>query len=589
MKLIARPLCLIATLSLVPASPAVSVDFAQAAVAPGQVPAPAPAAPAAPAAPGVVPPRPTTPAAQQAKPEEQLRIVADPATNSLIIYSTVQEFQNIKTILKDLDQIPRQVLLDVLVAEVTLTDNQKLGVDYEVLARNPASIFGQRFPSAGAVRTLGDLFPIRPETGNSAFGGGISGVFGGKDIKAFVNALQSDTRFKVLSSPSILATDNRPARIQVGTEEPIATGTTTAQVGTPASSTSIQYRNTGRIVTIIPQVNSQGLVNLQILAEVSQRRERNVAIGADTFPAFDTRQAETTAVVQDGDTLVIGGIITDNRNRTRSGIPYLMDLPVVGRFFSTTSDESERTELIMLITPHVVRNRDDSQQVTESFKNSLGIIRNELERMTREKEKLLQNAPPPLPQPAAPGPSGDQPPAPNLPQTAPSPAPAPSAAPAPPNASNAPMKPILFGPNGSPIAADAEDLPFQPRSPQREAYEANASRQNSVASSAAPAPIVALVKAEPTGKIPVKGTLPKPQTGPLWSVQVASFAQRKDAEALAASLRALGYDAFTQEAEVAARQWHRVRVGKTSNQKDAFELQKTLRANNKFEQAFVTR
>jgi cell division septation protein DedD len=438
------------------------------------------------------------------------------------------------------------------------------------------------------------LFPT-----NGPFGGGVSGVFGGKDIKAFVNALQSDSRFKVLSSPSILATDNRPARIQVGTEEPIATGTTTAQVGTPASSTSIQYRNTGRIVTIIPQVNSQGLVNLQILAEVSQKRDKNVTIGADTFPAFDTRQAETTAVVQDGDSLVIGGIITDSKNRTRSGVPYLMDLPIVGRFFSTTSDEAERTELIMLITPHVVRNREDAQQITEAFRNSLATVRNELERMAREKAKLLQSAPPPQPQPAAPGPSGDQPPPPILPQTAPAPAPAPSAAPAPPNASNAPTKTIIFGPAGSPIAADVEELPFQTTGPLREAYEANRIRRNMTDTAqrddqaAMQPPILALaVKAGAEShppKIPVKSSLPGSKPGPVWMVQVAAFAHKKDAEVLATNLRALGYDAFTQEAEVDAKLWHRVRVGKTSNQKDALELRKTLTANNKFEQAFVTR
>ena len=318
-----------------------------------------------------------------AKPDEQLRVVADPGTNSLIIYGTVQEFQNIKNILKDLDAVPRQVLLNVLVAEVTLSDNQSLGVDYEVLRRNPASIFGQRFGSAGAVRTLGEAFPS-----GGVFGNGVSGVFGGRDIKAIVNALQSDTRFKVLSSPTILATDNRPARIQVGTEEPIATGTISQAVGGVANSTSIQYRNTGRIVTIIPQVNSQGLVNLQILAEVSQRRNDPVTVGQDSFPAFDTRQAETSAVVQDGETLAIGGIITDSKSRTRSGIPYLMDLPVFGRFFSTTSDEVDRTELIMLISPNVIRNRVESRTVTEDFKNKLSTLRNELEKFRREQEKL---------------------------------------------------------------------------------------------------------------------------------------------------------------------------------------------------------
>jgi len=302
---------------------------------PGQVQPPAIVAPqpAQPQAPGVARPAGQTQPAQQ---QEQLRIVADPATNSLIVYGTAQEFQNIKNILKDLDAIPRQVLLDVMVAEVTLSDNQSLGVDYEIAKNFPSSIFGQKFGSAGAIRTLGELFPT-----NNTFGGGVSGIFGGKDIRAFINALQSDARFRVLSTPSILATDNRPARIQVGTEEPIATGTISQAVGGVANSTSIQYRNTGRIVTIIPQVNSQGLVNLQILAEVSQRREKNVEVGQDTFPAFDSRIAETTAVVQDGDTLVIGGIITDGKNQTRSGVPYLMDIPVIGRFFRTTTDTSD--------------------------------------------------------------------------------------------------------------------------------------------------------------------------------------------------------------------------------------------------------
>ncbi len=373
------------------------VAFA-AAAAPGQVPTPVPATPQLTAPPpGAGVPRPVGQAQPGQQQQEQLRIVADPATNSLIIYGTTQEYQNVKSILRELDAVPRQVLLEVMVAEVTLSDTQSLGVDYQILGRNAQSIFGQKFGSAGAIRTLGDLFPT-----NNTYGGGVSGVFGGKDIKAFVNALQSDARFRVLSTPSILATDNKPARIQVGTEEPIATGTLSAVTGgvTPSSSTTIQYRNTGRIVTIIPQVNSQGLVNLQILAEVSQRREKNVDVGQDSFPAFDSRQAETTAVVQDGDTLVIGGIITDSKNQTRSGVPYLMDIPVVGRFFRTTTDTTERTELIMMITPRVIRNRDDTRVVTADFKAGLEKVRAELERAAHDRAKLLPPRPlPPLPDP----------------------------------------------------------------------------------------------------------------------------------------------------------------------------------------------
>lgn len=566
---------------------------------------------------GIVPPRPATAAGQQAKPEEQMRIVADPATNSLIIYGTVQEYQNIKTILKELDQVPRQVLLDVLIAEVTLTNDQSLGIDYSINENRPSSIFGQSYPSAGALRTLGSLFANNafPPPGGQ-FGNGLTAIFGSSDLRAIINALQADSRVKILSSPSILASDNRPARIQVGSQEPVATGSVSTPISTGgvigtttdfATSATIQYQNTGRIVTIIPQVNSQGLVNLQILAEVSAiNPSAEVTLGTSgTFPSFDIRQAETTAVVQDGNTLAIGGIITDNKTRSRSGIPYLMDLPVVGRFFGTTRDTTARTELIMLITPHVIRDRGEARQATEDFKNSLGAVRDELERMAREKAKLLQSAPPPQPQPAVPGAPTNQPPASNLPAkpapspAPPAPAPAPTAAPAP-HASNKPMKEIIFGPKGSAIAAGAQALPLpvkQPAGSLLEAYVTNAApapearsgtgERNKRQATSPGAAALALNKGESPhaakGSPGNNGSKP----GPVWMVQVAAFAQKKDAEALATRLRTLGYDAFTVEAEVDAKTWHRVRVGKVPHRKDAAELQKALKTNHKFEQAFL--
>ena len=310
-----------------------------------------------------------------------MRIVPDPATNSLIIYGTAQEFQNIKNILKELDIMPRQVLLDVLIAEVTLADDLRFGVEYEIRRRaGDVNIFDRAFGARGSV--LSGL--PAPSAGGPA-PQALSAIIGtGNDIRAYINALMTDSRVKVLSSPAILATDNRPARIQVGTEEPIPTGSVQSPVsgGTITSSTTIQYRNTGRILTIIPQVNSQGLVHLQIKAEVSQRGA-DVQVGAtdNKFPSFDTRDAETTAVVQDGETLVIGGIITDRKSRSRTGIPYLMDIPVLGRFFGATTDDIDRTELLMLITPHVIRNRDEARRVTEEFKEKLSTVTRELERI----------------------------------------------------------------------------------------------------------------------------------------------------------------------------------------------------------------
>jgi general secretion pathway protein D len=337
-------------------------------VSPGVAPGTA-ARPGAPAAPGAA----ATP------PPEQLRIVADLSTNSLIIYGTSQEFQNIKNILKDLDAVPRQVLLDVLVAEVTLNNTENLGVDYEIKSGD-TSFFGLTLPSRGSILT-GVLANAITAKG---FGAGISGVFGGPTVRALVNALKTDSRVKILSSPSVLASDNRPARIQVGTEEPIATGSVSTPIvsSTPtstgfATSATVQYRNTGRIVTIIPQVNSTGLVNLQALVEVSQRGV-NVSVGGVDYPSFDIRQAETSAVVQDGDTLAIGGIIAENKSNDKRGVPYLMDLPVFGRLFRSTSDTVIRTELVMLITPHVTRNRAESDLATQDLISKLNSVRNEL-------------------------------------------------------------------------------------------------------------------------------------------------------------------------------------------------------------------
>ena len=113
-------------------------------------------------------------------------------------------------------------------------------------------------------------------------------------------------------------------------------------------------------------------------------------MGTDSFPSFDLRQAETTAVVQDGDTLAIGGMIAENKTSDKTGVPYLMDIPVLGRFFRNTTDNTRRTELIMLITPHVIRNRSEGTAVTEELKSKLSILRNDLERMRLDRERDLE-------------------------------------------------------------------------------------------------------------------------------------------------------------------------------------------------------
>jgi len=597
---------------------------------PGQVP---------PAAPAPVPGagRTATPGSPGAKPDEQLRIVPDAGTNSLIIYGTVQEFQNIKNILKDLDIIPRQVLMDVMVAEVTLTDDLRFGIDYEILRKGgDVRIFNREFGSRGGILT--GVTPPAAATGLTSFGSGLSGVIGtGDAIRAFINALQSDARVKVLSHPSVLATDNRPARIQVGTEEPVPTGTITQTVGTIAESTSIQYRNTGRIVTIIPQVNSQGLVNLQILAEVSQRGS-NVLVGPNTFPSFDIRQAETTAVVHDGESLVIGGIISERKGRERTGIPYLMDLPVLGRFFGTTDDELDRTELIMLITPHVIRSRDEARFVTEEFKNRVSGARNELERYYREQERLQrqpqQVPPPPIPEKTVPGPGtrnnsttggppssstrGGMTPAAKATKSTPA---AQRASPSSDHQQERHDVVIVEESANRDIAAPA--LAPAPLDPQSEMTEEPASVVSSekmqiaghleepsgmpsgfsvpLSESATQLEPSTAPKTESENSVAVSGsraiTIAKKidgnsgnghKTGRVFMVQVASVPKEKDAADIAGKLREKGYDAHVFTTELDSKLRYRVRVGYLANWGEAVELQKMLQLNEKLADAYIT-
>ena len=299
---------------------------------------------------------------------EGVRVVAEPATNSLVILATPREYRAIEEVLGRLDLIPRQVLMEVLVAEVTLSDDFEFGVEYALSK-------GGFEPSAA-----GDQAPANPQ-GSAGFraleSGFTSIVEAGREFRVFVNALMQDARVKVLSSPHLLAVDNRPARIRVGSEQPVATGMVVSQEA-QATTTTIQFKNVGRILTIVPQVNSEGLVHLQVRVEVSDVGER-VVVGRQSFDAFNVRDAETTAVLQDGQTLVIGGIITDNRRRTRIGIPLLMELPVLGQLFRTDLERSERTELVILITPRVIRNRREGERVTARFLDRVRAVRRELE------------------------------------------------------------------------------------------------------------------------------------------------------------------------------------------------------------------
>jgi len=542
------------------------------------------------------PPRP------EAKPEEQLRIVPDPATNSLIIYGTAQEFQNIKNILKDLDQIPRQVLLDVLVAEVKLTDDLTFGVEWEI-RRGGSRIFDRRFGSSGAI--ISGILPAAPTTGGlTGFPKGLSSVITpGNDVRAFINALMTDSRARVLSSPSILATDNRPARIQVGSEVPILSGTTSTFVAgqQPLTSNSIQYRNTGTILTIIPQVNSQGLVNLQVKQEVSKVSESS--LGAAGSPTFDTRDAETTAVVQDGESLVIGGIIDETKSRGRTGIPYLMDIPVLGRFFGKTEDKLDRTELVILITPHVIRNVEEARSVTDEFKEKLSTVAREIERMRQERERQKKEEP--KKEREEKGPTPQEPSSPPAPETESRKAPEQSSGfyqDRPADKQEPQLKmPVQAPPPGSSVKAPPQEEVTSNDTLDRDLATPEAITEKSFDEVE---PVRSKIEAPPARetKTPVEGEkgtpvsprrvterVGTPAHQGVWAVQVAAFPDERISSNLVKRLASQGHDAYIVRANIKGQTWYRVRVGRLATREQAKELQETLKAHKDLTKAFIVR
>ncbi len=329
--------------------------------------------------------------------KEEVRIVADEVTNSLVILATPRDYAMIRDVLRKLDIVPRQVLIEAMIAEVQLVGDLAFGLEYALSQGGLAGLLGTSTAEDGTTTSgsgvgAGDLGSAGSlSIGNNALLGasrravniGAQGLFGfltdRDNFLIMINALASKDRVNILATPHVMAADNREAHILIGEEIPILTSTSTSSLTDSARTVnSIQYRDTGRILTILPQVNSAGLVNLEIRQEVS-------AVGQEEFgrtnsPSFVSREAETTVVVQDGESVVLGGIIDEQTRRTRSGVPYLMNAPILGRLFRVDSERTERTELIILITPHVIRNRQELHDVTSEFS---GRIRN--------LKKMLQN------------------------------------------------------------------------------------------------------------------------------------------------------------------------------------------------------
>lgn len=329
---------------------------------------------------------PASSAAPQALPGEigDISITAYEDINGLIIKATPRAYLSLLEVLKKIDVPARQVLIEVMIAEVTLSDSFEFGLEW-LLKSKAGDVYGLNL---GGVTVPPDT-PAFPAA--NVFGAVISGSPGSAAYNAVIKALATESKLNVLASPHILAVDNKEAQIEIGAEVPIATGLTqqpsTGTGGTTLVSTGqIQYKTVGTILNVKPRITEKGMVSMELTQEVSQIGA-DVLVSGQEFASFSTRKATTTASVQSGHTLIIGGMIREAKDRARSGVPFLSKIPLLGYLFSSTSDDYEKTELLVMVTPHVVSNQDEADALTERFQNRVKTIKKKIKAFTGRSKK----------------------------------------------------------------------------------------------------------------------------------------------------------------------------------------------------------
>lgn len=289
--------------------------------------------------------------------EDTVRIIADDANNSILIFATEAEHRQIEAALKKLDVEPLQVLIEATIAEVTLNDELRYGVQWFLKSGNHAFTLSDFVGGA--------VLPSFP---------GFAHVFdGGTKSQIVLSALDGVTDLKILSSPHIMVKDNHTATIEVGDQVPIATQSATSVTDPDAPVVnSIQFRDTGVLLRVTPRVNAGGLVSLEIEQEVSSAVETETS-GIDS-PTIQVRKIKSTVAVHDGETIALGGLIKNETTNSKDGVPVLSDIPLLGILFGTKERIQRRTELLVLITPRVIRSREEARKVTADLRSKIGVL-----------------------------------------------------------------------------------------------------------------------------------------------------------------------------------------------------------------------
>lgn len=271
-------------------------------------------------------------------------LVVDERSNAMIFNMDASQYNQLLPLIKQLDVLPKQILLQVVIAEVTMTGDFKKGVEF---------FFSKGNSSGGTKGAFGvaDL-------------GGMSYLWkdGGNQIQ--ISAFEENKFVNVLSNPTLLVRDGVEANITVGTDIPVVTSTVDTEGDGSKVTETIQYRKTGVDVSVTPTVNSRGVVIMNIVQSISNQTDTSA--GSSSPSIFD-RSITTEVIADSGQTIILGGIISEDKNSTQTKVPFLGDIPVLGHLFRYDGDGSSKTELVMLVTPRIIERNDEWQGLIEQF------------------------------------------------------------------------------------------------------------------------------------------------------------------------------------------------------------------------------
>jgi len=284
----------------------------------------------------------------------ETRIAADATRNALLIQSDPATFEEVAALVRELDRPIDQVMIEVTIAEVTLNNDFRFGVQWNFDLRDGTrAILSEA--SGGAVVAR---FP------------GFAATYGSTYVQAALNALSSRTHVEVISSPIIVTLDNQEAVLQVGDEVPIVTQSA-ANITTPDATVvnTVQYRETGILLRVTPRVSANDTVTLEVAQEASEVAATTTS-GIDS-PTIQQRRFESTVSIDDGQTVALGGLIRANRTRGRAGVPFLSAVPLLGAPFRNTNEAVRRTELVVFLTPRILRAAPDAEAATAELRQRL--------------------------------------------------------------------------------------------------------------------------------------------------------------------------------------------------------------------------